>query len=95
MKIPRKLSLQSPLHRDSFAAFFRVSFFFFFYGRSNKINRIHSRFRAVDDRDEIETSSQFVKILLSRYLSKGNVQLSYNRVGYALVLPNKTVLTIT
>lgn len=96
LKIPRKLSLQSPLHRDSFAAFFRVSFFFFFfYGRSNKINRIHSRFRAVDDRDEIETSSQFVKILLSRYLSKGNVQLSYNRVGYALVLPNKTVLTIT
>lgn len=32
MKIPRKLSLQSPLHpRDSFAAFFRVSFFFFFF----------------------------------------------------------------
>ena len=101
MKIPRKLSLQSPLHpRDSFAAFFRVSFsfflFFFLWTRHpNKINRIHGRFRAVDDRDEIETSSQFVKILLSRYLSKGNVQLSYNRVGYALVLPNKTVLTIT
>lgn len=56
MKIPRKLSLQSPLHpRDSFAAFFRVSFSFFLFFLwtrcPNKINRIHGRFRAVDDRD--------------------------------------------
>lgn len=56
MKIPRKLSLQSPLHpRDSFAAFFRVSFSFFLFflwtRHPNKINRIHGRFRAVDDRD--------------------------------------------
>ena len=56
MKIPRKLSLQSPLHpRDSFAAFFRVSFSFFLFFLwtrcPNKINRIHGRFRAADDRD--------------------------------------------
>lgn len=56
LKIPRKLSLQSPLHpRDSFAGFFRVSFslflLFLWTRRPNKINRIHDRFRAVDDRD--------------------------------------------
>lgn len=99
MKIPRKLSLQSPLHpRDSFAAFFRVSFsffLFFFYGPDVRIKSIEYTVDFVRLMIEIETSSQFVKILLSRYLSKGNVQLSYNRVGYALVLPNKTVLTIT
>lgn len=89
-----------------FRWFFRSFFFlFFFMDQMSKklsfINRIHGRFRSVDDRDEIKTSwhnscnssrhyFRVIAIRLSIEGQSGNVQLSYNRVGYALVLPNKT-----